>query len=202
MSDPFATFQLEARPWLEPAVVQQTFLGLAGRTHPDTQRTPGDGVNFQEVTAAHQILRDPVKRLEAVLRLECPEILNGANGQVVPNELPDLFMSVATLHRQISAFCGQQSRSGQGKAGPPSPLSTALVRGEAFSLQSDLVHLSQKVNQQWERCENQVRATNAVWERRTPEILRHLASVYREMCYLQRWKAQLKEAELLLKTVG
>lgn len=200
MPDPFATFQLQVRPWLEPTVVQQTFINLAERTHPDAKNTTGNGAHFQEVTAAHQVLRDPVKRLEAALRLECPDILEVTDGHLLPNELPDLFMSVATLHRQITAFCGQQQKTMALRGTNPSPLGTALLRSEVFSLHSDLEHLSEKVNQQWDRCENQVRAADAVWERRTPEMLRHLASVYREMCYLKRWKSQLKEAALLLKT--
>ncbi len=221
MPDPFATFEMKIRPWLDPSLVQQKFVSLAAKSHPDSNREPGAHANFQSVTAAHQILRDPVRRLEAALELESPGILDAADGHLVPTNLPDLFMSIATLHRQISAFCGQRalsheqpalSQGSHARSHPAgvqgresrsvstSPLSSALLRSETFTLRSDLEHLTQKVNQQWERCENQVRAVDAVWERRTPEMLRHLASVYREMSYLQRWKSQLKEADLLLKT--
>ena len=201
MTDPFATFQLEVRPWLEPAVVQKTFISLAGQTHPDSRATGSGDTNFQEVTRAHKILRDPVKTLEAALRHEFPEALNTSDSPAIPGDLPDLFMSVATLHRQITAFSAQQIKAAAANTTPPSPLSKALLRSEAFALHSDLEHLMKKVNIQWDRCENQVRAADAVWDRRTPELLRHLASIYREMCYLQRWKTQLKEAELLLNTI-
>jgi curved DNA-binding protein CbpA len=200
MPDPFATFELKIRPWLDSAVVQEKFVSLAGKSHPDSDRAPGANENFQSVTTAHQILRDPVRRLEAALELESPGILADVDGHLIPNDLPDLFMSIATLHRQISAFCGQRAQAALSRSVPASPLSTALLRSEMFSLHSDLEHLTQKLNQQWERCENQVRAADAVWDRRTHEMLRHLASVYREMSFLQRWKSQLKEADLLLKT--
>jgi hypothetical protein len=156
---------------------------------------------FQVVAEAHQVLRDPVRRLEAVLHSECPEFLRAGEGRVIPSDLPDLFMSVATLCRQITAFCGQRKSAEGSSARVLSPLSTALARSEVFALRSDLDHMIQKVNQHWARCENQVRAVDAVWDRRTPEMLQHLAAVYREMCYLQRWREQLKEADVLLKTV-
>lgn len=192
---------MEVRPWLEPALVQRAFVSLAGKTHPDSQRAREGGAAFQEVTQAHQVLRDPVRRLEAVLQRECPEFLRATGARMVPTDLPDLFMSVATLHRQITAFCGQRKSAESSAAKELSPLSSALARSEVFALRSDLDNMIQKVNQHWARCENQVRAVDAVWERRTPEMLQQLASVYREMCYLQRWKEQLKEADVLLKTV-
>jgi curved DNA-binding protein CbpA len=201
MLDPFATFKFGVRPWLEADVVQQAFVSLAAKTHPDSNQTAGSPKSFQSVTAAHQILRDPVLRLEAALQLECPDLISATDGKLFPSELPDLFMSVATLHRQISAFCGQRVKTAAAEGTAPSPLSAALLRSESFSLRSDLDQLTQKVNQHWERCKNQIRAADAVWERRTPEILRHLTSVYREMCYLKRWKSLLKEADLLLKTM-
>jgi curved DNA-binding protein CbpA len=200
MSDPFATFNLKVRPWLEADVVQQTFVALAGQTHPDLKHSTESEQSFQAVTAAHQILRDPVRRLEAALQLECPDILSTPEGQFFSSELSDLFMSVATLSRQITAFCGQQAKTAETQGTSTSPLSAAVLRSESFSLRSDLDQLTRKVNQHWERCENQIRAADSVWERRTPEMLRHLTSVYREMCYLKRWKSELKEADLLLRT--
>lgn len=202
MVDPFATFNLTVRPWLEADVVQEIFVSLAGKTHPDSKQTAGADSSFQAVTAANQILRDPVSRLEAALRLECPDMLSATDGVFFPNEIQDLFMSVGTLHRQINAFCGQRAETSVSKESATSPVSKALLRSESFSLRSDLEQLTQKVNQHWERCKNQIRAADAVWERRTPEMLRHLTSVYREMCYLKRWKSLLKEADLLLKTAS
>lgn len=191
-TNPFELFSLPMRPWLEAEQVQARFVEQAALWHPDTNPTPGAAAHFQQITAAAKLLKDPVKRLEWVL-LQEPEGNAAAQSNGVPPTLPDLFLEIATLQRQLSAFLAQQDST-------RSPLSLALLRGEALALKRDLERISQKTEQFWSRCEVQVRAADSVWERRNPDTLRNLREVLREMVYLQRWRTQLREALIQLQS--
>ncbi len=190
--NPFATFQIPVRPWLASETVQQTFIKLAAQWHPDTNAAPEAQSEFQKINTAHQILKDPVKRLEAALELENPEALAIASEGAIPSNLPELFMTIATFQREVSTFFAQSSPT-------PSPVERAVQHGELMVLRSDMDHLIERVEHHWIRCENQVRAADLTWDRRTAETLRHLANTQREMRYLQRWKEQLHETRLKLE---
>lgn len=192
VQNPFATFQLPVRPWLPSETVQHAFLKLAAQWHPDTNEAPEAQSEFQKINTAHQILKDPVKRLEAALQLENPESLAIASEASIPSNLPDLFMTIATFQREVSTFFAQSNPY-------PSPVERAVQHGELMVLRSDIDHLIERVEHQWIRCENQVRAADLTWERRTAETLRHLASTQREMRYLQRWREQLRDTRLKLE---
>jgi curved DNA-binding protein CbpA len=191
-TNPFELFSLQVRPWLETEQVQARFVEQAALWHPDTNTAPGAAAHFQKITAASKLLKDPVKRLEWVILHE-PESENAAQSNGVPPALPDLFLEIATLQRQLSAFLAQQDST-------KSPLSLALLRGEALALKSDLERLAQKTELLWRRCEIQVRAADSVWERRNANTLRSLREVLREMVYLQRWRTQLREALIQIQT--
>ncbi len=198
--NPFATFQLQPRPWLPAEEVQSKFVSLAAKLHPDASTSPDSEGDFQNLTAAHHVLRDPVKRLASVLELEAPGLLHEDSQQFIPSNLPDLFMSIATLQREVGAFCAQRSEPASGGE-KTTPLTRAVLEGERLSLRSDVTRTLDKLSLHWNRCEAQVQAANTVWERRSSETLRNLVSVHREMSYLQRWKAQLEESRLLLDTL-
>ncbi len=172
---------------------------LAAIHHPDTNSATQAKADFQALTSAHKVLKDPVRLLAAALELEAPGMLKAANEHFIPSTLPDLFMSIATLGREVAAFCAQKSE-GPHVHGNRSTSGAALVQSELHSLRTDVDRLLEKLNHHWGRCEAQVKAADAVWERRTAESLRHLAAVHAEMSYLQRWKAQLNESRLLLNT--
>jgi curved DNA-binding protein CbpA len=187
----FEVFGLPIRPWLEGETLQARFVELASRWHPDTNPDPEAAARFQGLVAAHLCLRDPVKRLEIVLQLEEAAHTGAQTGAQITEELTDLFLNIATLNRQLQAFHAQQPAA-------PSPLSRALLQSDRLSLAHDLEQLSRKVEHHWERCENQIHAADTIWERRTPELLRSLAKVLREMVFLQRWRVQLREARVRL----
>lgn len=194
MTPPFAVLQFPTRPWLSPEELQDRFVLLAAQWHPDGNSDPNSTAEFQKITSAHQILRDPVRRLEAALEAESPGILAGVAKNALPASLPDLFMEVATLQREVAAFCAQYRSK-------PSPLGMALLKGELMSLQKDLERLSQKLQLLWDRGLSQIQAADSIWERRTPESLHALALVHQELVYLQRWQSQLRESRLRLESV-
>ena len=194
MTPPFAVLQFSTRPWLSPEELQDRFVSLAAKWHPDGNSDPNSTAEFQKISSAHQILRDPVRRLEAALEVESPGIVAGVAKNALPASLPDLFMELATLQREVTAFCAQYSSK-------QSPLGMALLKGELMALQKDLGRLSQKLQLLWERGLSQIQAADSIWERRTPESLNTLALVHQEMVYLQRWQSQLRESRLRLESV-
>ena len=187
----FAALGLPVRPWIERETLQSRFVALAAQWHPDTNSNPEAGARFQELVGAHLLLRDPVKRLECVLQLECPGRATAPPGAQLTDELTDLFLSIATFNRQLQAFHAQQPAT-------QSPLSRALLQSDRLALGHDLEQLSQKVEHHWQRCEAQIHAADTIWERRTPELLDSLGKVLRDMVFLQRWRVQLRESRVRL----
>ncbi len=194
MPNSFAVLQFPSRPWLLPEELQTRFLELAAKWHPDGNSDPNSTAEFQKITVAHQTLKDPVRRIEAVLELERPGFVASLAKNAIPSSLPELFMEIATLQREINAFCAQHSST-------HSPLSLALLKGEVIALRKDLEQLDQKLRLHWERCLNQIQAADSTWERRTTESLTALALVHQEMVYLQRWREQLKESRVRLDSL-
>ncbi len=194
MTNSFAVLQFPAKPWLSPEELQARFLELAARWHPDGNNDPNSTAEFQKISVAHQTLKDPVRRIEAVLELERPGFLASLARNAIPPFLAELFMEVATLQREINAFCAQHSST-------HSPLSLALLKGERIALRKDLEQLVQKLRLQWERCLSQIQAADSTWERRTAESLAALALVHQEMVYLQRWRDQLRESQVRLDSL-
>lgn len=187
----FDILGLPVRPWLERETLQAKFVERAAQWHPDTNPDPEAASRFQALVGAHLLLRDPVKRLECVLQLENPADAPAHPGTQITQELTDLFLSIATLNRQLQAFHAQ-------KPATQSTLNRALMHSDRLALGHDLEQLSNQVEQHWQRCETQIHAADTIWERRTPEILESLKKVLREMVFLQRWRVQLRESRVRL----
>jgi hypothetical protein len=187
----FEALGLPVRPWIEGQTLQSRFVELAAQWHPDTNPDPEAASRFQTLVGAHLLLRDPVKRLECVLQLQCPGRTVGHAGTQLTEELTDLFLSIATFNRQLQAFHAQQPAT-------QSPLSRALLQSDRLALGHDLEQLSRKVEHHWQRCDAQIHAADTIWERRTPALLDSLGKVLRDMAFLQRWRVQLRESRVRL----
>ncbi len=189
MADPFETLSLPARPWIERSTLQSRFHELAAQKHPDSSSDPESQTAFQALNEAHQILKNPVSRLRSLLEKEAPEQLQAAQNAGISLDLSDRFLTVATILRQVVAFCDQQTAA-------RSPLAKALLRSEHLALRSDVERTLGQLDELWHQCEAQIQAADSVWERRTPGILNQLATLQHEMNFLQRWRLQLREARL------
>lgn len=197
MPDPFATFSLSPRPWLDTADLQARFHALAAKHHPDTlkgnsqtdDRTVTGDNAFQAINEAHRTLQDPVTRLQHLLYHEAPEELDALRNVNVSMDMSDHFMEVATILREVQAFTEQQTHS-------RSPLARAVLKAEYMTLRRDLDRALARMDELWRQCEHQIQAADTVWDRRNPGILRQLATVQREMAFLQKWRTQLREARL------
>ena len=149
-------------------------------------------IDFSELNAAKRMLEDPVQRLKHLLELEAPELMGSMHPVARSPEIEEQFMVVATLLREIAAFCSQQSAS-------ISALQKAVLKAENSTFRRDVERALSRLDHEWKRCESQIQALDCVWERRTPEMLRELALIQREMTFLQKWRAQLREARVQLE---
>jgi molecular chaperone HscB len=91
-SDYFAMFELPRKLWIEMGALEQKFLQLSWKLHPDnfTNSTPEEReISLQrssELNDAYRTLRDPVARVEYLLAIEGARV-EGKNKQQAPAEL-------------------------------------------------------------------------------------------------------------------
>jgi DnaJ-class molecular chaperone len=62
MPDPYESLQVSHRA--EPEVIAAAYRSLARKYHPDKNDSPASNKRMQEINAAYEILKDPVKRRE------------------------------------------------------------------------------------------------------------------------------------------
>jgi len=91
-SDYFAMFDLPRKLWIEMGALEQKFLQLSWKLHPDnfTNATPAEREfslkQSSELNDAYRTLRDPVARVEYLLAIEGARV-EGQNKQQAPPEL-------------------------------------------------------------------------------------------------------------------
>jgi molecular chaperone HscB len=91
-SDYFAMFGLPRKLWIEMGALEQKFLQLSWKLHPDnfTNATPEEREislrQSSELNDAYRTLRDPVARVEYLLAIEGARV-EGKNKQQAPPEL-------------------------------------------------------------------------------------------------------------------
>jgi curved DNA-binding protein CbpA len=62
MPDPYETLQVSRAA--EPEVIAAAYRSLARKYHPDSSASPQANRRMQEINAAYEILKDPIKRKE------------------------------------------------------------------------------------------------------------------------------------------
>jgi molecular chaperone HscB len=91
-SDYFAVFGLPRKLWLEMSLLEQKFLRLSWKLHPDNFVNASDAERelslkrSSELNDAYRVLRDPVARVEYLLEIE-GERKEGEKKQQAPPEL-------------------------------------------------------------------------------------------------------------------
>lgn len=192
MNDHFATLQLPRRPWIDPEELQRRFHDLSSAAHPD-RRTPAQdspedptGALFQEINAAYQVLRDPVRRIQHFLELK-----KGMTGQVVeqtPSSLVDTFLDVGGVLQRIDRDIADCQDA-------PSPMQKALKAQRVFDSVEAAVSLQSRLET---RIEGLVAQTQD-WDQElgasdcdSPDLAA-LEDIGREWRYLARWLEQLQE---------
>ena len=126
-TDYFAVFGLRRKLWLEMSLLEQRFLQLSWRLHPDNFVNASEAereLSLQrssELNDAYRVLRDPVARVEYLLQLE-GERKEGEKKQQAP---PELLEEVFDLNESLDEL-----REGKSSGGDLSGLKTRLQSAE------------------------------------------------------------------------
>jgi molecular chaperone HscB len=113
-SDYFAMFELPRKLWIEMGALEQKFLQLSWKLHPDNfvNATPEEreiSLNrSSELNDAYRTLRDPVGRVEYLLALEGAR----TEGQNKPQAPPKLLEEVFELNESLDELRDAKSSAG------------------------------------------------------------------------------------------
>lgn len=176
--DPFNLLGLSKRPMLSEEEIGNAYRRLAGELHPD--QAGGDDVRFKELGGAAAILRDPARRLRA--------LIDQPTGTAIPSEAADLFSRVATLLLEADELLARHSTA-------TNPLAKAVLAAPLKKLAADLDALLAKVESWHSRLDARLASLDATWP---SEETTEIASLADSFSYAIRWESQLRERKLSL----
>lgn len=113
-SDYFAMFELPRKLWLEMSQLEQKFLQLSWKLHPDNfvNASPEEREislkRSSELNDAYRTLRDPIARIEYLLAIEGTR-KDGQNKQQAP---PELLEEVFELNESLDELRGAKASGG------------------------------------------------------------------------------------------
>lgn len=185
--DYFALFDEERRPWLDPKALKQKYQELTLASHPDAASDSRD-VDFAAINEAHRVLSDPKLRVAHLLQSEG---VDTSGKQPVPNDIADLFPSVATLIGETDALLGKID-------GATNALTKSMLRAEAARQESRLTATTTQLKGLHDQLLDQLHSLNKTWEADRPGALRTLRDLHQRLAYLSRWLEQLRERQYRL----
>ncbi len=178
MTDAFAEFGVERRPWLDPASLQARYHELAAVRHPD--KCGGDPLPLARLNEARGILSSHPLRLRHLIALDTSREMTAE--KFVPDF--ELFSQIGMLTK----MAGQISGENRSASSPPAAAEAAL-------LQKKISAALERINLQLESLEGKIRSLDAVWPDRNPNDLNRIAE---EFSYLKKWRDSLRDARTLL----
>jgi len=155
--------------------------------HPDKFTDPAEKESAQEdftnLNTAHDILRDPKRRLQHLLTLE-----RGKKPAEVHDILPetaDLFIEVGQLLKPVDTFLAEREKQ-----------SSTLLKAQSYAVALNWLEkvntLQQTIAHHLQQLDTQAKALNSNWNYASIENLFHQYS------YLQKWQAQLNDRAVRL----
>jgi hypothetical protein len=199
MTDFFDLLQEPRRPWLDPAALRSRFIELSSGAHPDRVHTASEAdkllanERYQNLNAAHTVLREPRERLLHLLELE--RGTRPGDIQRIPPGTMDLFVEVGQTCRDTDTFLA-------GRAQATSPLVKVQWFGQAQAWTDKLMALQKAINQRRDSLIAELQSMNAAWETAPPPPdpdrpaalpLDRLEQIYRIFSYVSRWTEQVQE---------
>ena len=190
MLDNFALLNLPRRPWLDVALLKQSFFTLSAELHPDRIHA-ADGVEkraaqerYTELNAAFHCLREPRERLRHLLELE----RGGEPSDLtqVPEDLMDLFFAIGKEFRTVDALLVKKSQA-----------TSPLLQVQLFERGQDGVEklgtLRQTIAVRRDVLLLDLEPMNAAWELSAALPLERLQEIWRLLSFYERWLAQIQE---------
>jgi len=168
MDNYFTLLGMEQEIHLDLELLTKNHQQLAAQHHPDKG---GDENKYRLINTAFSTLKTPSKRIMHLM-----DILNIQHDKrgTVSDQLMDLFMSTAQLLQETDAFLRKKSAA-------TSALAKALLENESQQFQE---HLSNQIN---------IIGSETAQKLQTAEVSDSLAQTARDLAFLEKWQAQLKE---------
>jgi molecular chaperone HscB len=175
-TDYFATFALPRKLWIEMGALEQKFLQLSWRLHPDNfvnaseAEREGSLRRSSELNDAYRTLRDPVARVEYLLEIEGAR-KEGEQKQQVP---PELLEEVFELNESLDEL-----REAKGEGGDLGSLKTRL-ESAAANFKAKLAEVDaemQAAARQWDSALEQGAAERDAAKARLNELLNRRAYI-------------------------
>lgn len=180
MTDAFAEFGFERRPWLDPEALQARYHELAAVRHPD--KCGGDALPLARLNEARAILSSPPLRLRHLLDLDGSR--ETAAEKFSPNF--EMFAHVGTLTKRAEQLSAKM-------ASPA--LAAAVVGAEAAALRKEISAALERINLQADSLEKKIRSLDEGWPDVNPQALSLVAE---EFFFLKRWRKSLRSAQTFL----
>jgi molecular chaperone HscB len=149
-SDYFAMFELPRKLWIEMGALEQKFLQLSWKLHPDNfvnaaqEERDISLKRSSELNDAYRTLRDPIGRVEYLLAIEGSRV-EGQNKQQAP---PELLEEVFELNESLDEL-----REAKASGGDTAALRQRLEAAEK-NFQENLVDIDaqlQSAGQEWDK---------------------------------------------------
>jgi DnaJ-domain-containing protein 1 len=171
MENYFKLLDVEKAIHLDLEALAKNHQRIAAAHHPDLPENNGDDTQYRLINTAYATLKSPSKRLAHFMELSG---IHYEKRGTVSDHLMDLFMSTAQLLQDTDAFLRKKSATS-------SILAKALLETESQQLQE---HISTQID----TIENEKSVTleNAT-------LSENIANAARDLAFLEKWQAQLKE---------
>jgi curved DNA-binding protein CbpA len=184
MLNAFDCLHLPVRPWLDEAQVRDAFHRLAAQHHPD--RSAGDTERFSELTTAFETLREPLGRLRHLMELEHLAPAGGG----VPQELINLFPSVAQVRQQLAAAISKRQVA-------TNALSRSLASVEVDKARRSAEGVASRLDGAYQAALDELVRIDADW--RNESVKASIPVLHARFAFLSKWRDQLRESLLQLQ---
>jgi curved DNA-binding protein CbpA len=192
MTDSFALLGQPRRPWLDADELKQAFHARSLHAHPDAQPAGSEATAFTELNEAHQVLQDPKRRLQHLLRLEGVD--DGSGSNPVPDDIEKLFPRVAEVTQQAHQLPQQFANT-------TSSLSRALARPQLIEIRQCLAEMLQLLRERHAESVARLQQLDQEWEQDRQATLPELRQLYLRFSYLSRWIGELEEKQRQLSAL-
>ena len=181
MTDFFALFGEERRPWLEAERLKGKYHELTSRHHPDVTGETGD---FAEINRGYQTLADPGARLRHLMELEAPGGVS--RSQTVPEDVAGFFGAVAETSGRVDGFLKRY-------AAAASPVAKAVLAAEQYRVQEEVEGIIARLQEKQEELIGRVREVDGIWSTNRAAALRALSGIWHSLGYVGKWLGTLRE---------
>jgi hypothetical protein len=176
MTDYFALFGEQRRPWLEPEALKEKYYGLSRAAPPN-----------EEINEAFRVLSDTKLRLQHLLAL-CGVEVNAS--RPIPPILSDLFWKTGAVIRQVDTLLQ--------KTASENSLTRALLKPELLEAARQIEQSGAELEELHAAALDRLRSLDESWEADHEGQFARLIELHDTFSYIGRLLEQTRERQLQL----